>query len=110
MGLGKTIQTISFVAYLTISFVAYLMNQCQLYGPFLLVVPLSTIATWAKEFATWAPDINVVVYIGDIYSRNKIREHEWCHPGNKRLKFNVLLTTYEILLKDKVCGIFNLLI
>jgi len=27
---------------------------------------------------------------------------EWCHPGNKKLKFNVLITTYEILLKDKV--------
>nr|QVX32602.1 CHD1/2 [Platynereis dumerilii] len=93
MGLGKTIQTISFLSYL--------MSQCQLFGPFLMVVPLSTIATWAKEFSIWAPDINVVVYIGDIYSRNKIREHEWCHPGNKRLKFNVLLTTYEILLKDK---------
>ena len=24
------------------------------------------------------------------------------HPQNKRLKFNILLTTYEILLKDKV--------
>lgn len=33
----------------------------------------------------------------------QIREHEWCHSGNKRLKFNVLVTTYEILLKDKVC-------
>lgn len=25
------------------------------------------------------------------------------HPQTKRLKFNILLTTYEILLKDKVC-------
>jgi chromodomain-helicase-DNA-binding protein 1 len=31
-----------------------------------------------------------------------MRDYEWCHPGNKRLKFNVLVTTYEILLKDKV--------
>ena len=31
----------------------------------------------------------------------QIRESEWCHAGNKRLKFNVLITTYEILLKDK---------
>ena len=68
MGLGKTIQTISFLSYL--------MSQCQLYGPFLMVVPLSTIATWAKEFHIWAPDINVVVYIGDIYSRNKVRTEQ----------------------------------
>ncbi len=32
----------------------------------------------------------------------QIREHEWAHP-NRRLKFNVILTTYEILLKDKDC-------
>ena len=31
---------------------------------------------------------------------SQIREYEWCHP-NKRLKFNSILTTYEILLKDK---------
>uniref|UniRef100_A0A673HH98 Chromodomain-helicase-DNA-binding protein 1-like n=1 Tax=Sinocyclocheilus rhinocerous TaxID=307959 RepID=A0A673HH98_9TELE len=31
----------------------------------------------------------------------QIRTHEWMHPQTKRLKFNVLLTTYEILLKDK---------
>ena len=37
--------------------------------------------------------------ISDLLSR-QIREYEWCHP-NKRLKFNSILTTYEILLKDK---------
>ena len=31
----------------------------------------------------------------------QIRQYEWCHSGNKRLKFNVIITTYEILLKDK---------
>lgn len=93
MGLGKTIQTISFLSYL--------FHQHSLYGPFLLVIPLSTMASWQKEFETWAPELNVVVYLGDVGSRNMIRSYEWCHPGNKRLKFNVLLTTYEILLKDK---------
>ena len=93
MGLGKTIQTISFLSYL--------YNAHQLYGPFLLVVPLSTMASWQKEFEQWAPELNVVVYLGDVNSRSTIRQYEWCHPGNKRLKFNVLLTTYEILLKDK---------
>ncbi|XP_013389384.1 chromodomain-helicase-DNA-binding protein 1 isoform X4 [Lingula anatina] len=93
MGLGKTIQTIAFQSYLS--------HTHQLYGPFLLVVPLSTVVAWQREFAQWAPDMNVVVYLGDINSRNKIREFEWCHLGNKRLKFNVLITTYEILLKDK---------
>ncbi|RXM93391.1 Chromodomain-helicase-DNA-binding protein 2 [Acipenser ruthenus] len=62
MGLGKTIQTISFASYL--------FHQHQLYGPFLIVVPLSTLTSWQREFETWAPDMNVVVYLGDVMSRN----------------------------------------
>uniref|UniRef100_A0A8C3HZS1 Chromodomain helicase DNA binding protein 1 n=1 Tax=Chrysemys picta bellii TaxID=8478 RepID=A0A8C3HZS1_CHRPI len=93
MGLGKTIQTISFLNYL--------FHEHQLYGPFLLVVPLSTLTSWQREIQTWAPQMNAVVYLGDINSRNMIRTHEWMHLQTKRLKFNILLTTYEILLKDK---------
>ncbi|XP_062869656.1 chromodomain-helicase-DNA-binding protein 1 isoform X2 [Trichomycterus rosablanca] len=93
MGLGKTIQTISFLSYL--------FHEHQLYGPFLLVVPLSTLTSWQREIQLWAPQMNVVVYLGDISSRNMIRTHEWMHAHNKRLKCNILLTTYEILLKDK---------
>jgi len=93
MGLGKTIQIISFVSQL--------FNQYQLYGPYLIVVPLSTVVAWQREFDKWAPEMNVIVYMGDVGSRSVLREQEWRHPGNKRLKFNVLITTYEILLKDK---------
>ncbi|XP_055517457.1 chromodomain-helicase-DNA-binding protein 2 isoform X4 [Leucoraja erinacea] len=100
MGLGKTIQTISFLSNL--------FNQLTLYGPFLLVVPLSTLTSWQREFEIWEPSMNVVVYIGDVMSRSTIREYDWTHPQTKRLKFNVLITTYEILLKDKnVLGNIN---
>ncbi|XP_030648443.1 chromodomain-helicase-DNA-binding protein 2 [Chanos chanos] len=100
MGLGKTIQTISFLSYL--------FHQHQLYGPFILVVPLSTLTSWQREFDTWAPDMNVVVYLGDVMSRKTIRDYEWIHQQTKRIKFNALLTTYEILLKDKgVLGNIN---
>ncbi|KAM4572469.1 chromodomain-helicase-DNA-binding protein 2 isoform 2-T2 [Odontesthes bonariensis] len=100
MGLGKTIQTISFLSYL--------FHQHQLYGPFLVVVPLSTLTSWQREFDTWAPDMNVVVYIGDVMSRKTIRDYEWVNHQTKRIRFNALLTTYEILLKDKgVLGNIN---
>ncbi|XP_018355978.1 PREDICTED: chromodomain-helicase-DNA-binding protein 1 isoform X2 [Trachymyrmex septentrionalis] len=93
MGLGKTIQTICFLYYL--------FHTQHLHGPFLLVVPLSTMTSWQREMSQWAPDINFVTYLGDINSRNVIREYEWCYQDSKRLKFNVILTTYEIVLKDK---------
>lgn len=93
MGLGKTIQTICLLYYL--------FHQHQLYGPFLIVVPLSTMTSWQREFCQWAPEMNIVTYLGDVNSRNIIREFEWCYSGSKRLKFNAILTTYEIVLKDK---------
>lgn len=92
MGLGKTIQTIAFLSYL--------FHTHHMYGPFILVLPLSTINAWQREFAAWAPDINVIVYIGDRDSRRIVREYEWTH-STKRIKFNAVLTTYEILLRDK---------
>lgn len=72
------------------------MNQ---YGPFLVIVPLSTITAWQSQFATWAPDMNVVTYIGTAASREVIRNYEF-GPSNKKLKMNVLLTTYELVLRD----------
>lgn len=93
MGLGKTIQTISFLNYL--------YNQHLLFGPFLVVVPLSTINAWQKEFDNWAPSMNVVVYTGDATSRHMIREHEWSRDNSDQIKFNVLLTTYDIVLREK---------
>jgi chromodomain-helicase-DNA-binding protein 1 len=72
------------------------MNQ---YGPFLVIVPLSTITAWQMQFQTWAPDMNVITYIGNAASREMIRQYEF-GPSNKKLKMNVLLTTYELTLRD----------
>lgn len=94
MGLGKTIQTICFLYYLH--------SVHALHGPFLCVVPLSTMTAWQREFQIWAPDMNVVTYLGDVSSREIIRQYEWCFANTNRLKFNTILTTYEILLKDKM--------
>lgn len=91
MGLGKTVQSCSFLSYL--------FHEQQQYGPFLVVVPLSTLPAWQAQLQTWAPALNTIAYIGNGPSREMIREHEF---GNaKKIKFNVLLTTYEYALKDK---------
>lgn len=93
MGLGKTVQTISLLNVL--------YNTCQLYGPFLIVVPLSTLDNWMQEFNQWAPQMNVICYLGNRAARAAIRDNEFYLAGTKRLKFNVIITTYEIVLKDK---------
>ena len=95
MGLGKTVQTVAFLTWLI-----YSRKQN---GPHLVVVPLSTIAAWQETFDDWAPDVNYIVYLGNQASREKIREYEfWQNKDavNKKPKFNVLITTYEYILKD----------
>lgn len=47
---GKTIQSIAFLASLF---------EDNIY-PHLVVAPLSTLRNWEREFATWAPQMNVV--------------------------------------------------
>ena len=42
----------------------------------LVCVPLSTMSSWQKEFATWAPNINMISYVGDNTSRKIIRKFE----------------------------------
>jgi len=69
------------------------------YGPFLVIVPLSTITAWQSQFATWAPEINVITCIGTAAAREVIRNFEF-GPSNKKLRLNVLLTTYELTLRD----------
>lgn len=93
MGLGKTVQTVSFINWLR--------HDRGQQGPFVVVVPLSTLPAWAETFDNWAPDINYVVYNGNEASRKIIREYEMLVDGNpKRTKFHVLLTTYEFVLAD----------
>lgn len=95
MGLGKTIQSVSMLGFLH--------NAQEINGPFLVVVPLSTLSNWAKEFRKWLPDMNVVVYVGNRASREMCQQHEFFtnKKGGRHVKFHTLITTYEVILKDK---------
>lgn len=87
MGLGKTIQSISLITYL------YEVKKDI--GPFLVIVPLSTITNWTLEFEKWAPSLNTIIYKGTPNQRHSL-QHQ-IRVGN----FDVLLTTYEYIIKDK---------
>lgn len=102
MGLGKTVQIVSLIEHM--------MSEELIRGPYLIVVPLSTIQHWRREIESWT-DLNVCVYhdIGDRTTkftakdmRAVIREQEWYYPGlgNSIFKFHILLTTFETILTD----------
>lgn len=87
MGLGKTIQTISLVTFL--------IEKKHQHGPYLVIVPLSTMNNWQNEFVKWAPTVKILMYKGNPNAR-KILQSE-IRAGN----FQVLITTYEYIIKDK---------
>uniref|UniRef100_A0A8C2AW33 SWI/SNF related, matrix associated, actin dependent regulator of chromatin, subfamily a, member 2 n=1 Tax=Cyprinus carpio TaxID=7962 RepID=A0A8C2AW33_CYPCA len=87
MGLGKTIQTIALITYL--------MENKRLNGPYLIIVPLSTLSNWVYELDKWAPSIVKIAYKGTPSMRRSLVPH--LRSG----KFNVLITTYEYIIKDK---------
>lgn len=87
MGLGKTIQTISLITFLI---------ECKKErGPFLVIVPLSTMTNWSGEFAKWAPSVKMIAYKGSPTQRKALQSEL---RGNN---FQVLLTTYEYIIKDR---------
>ena len=63
-GLGNTLQTISFFAYLK--------HHFGIAGPHLIVVPKSTLQNWAREFKQWTPDVNIVILTGTKEERAEI--------------------------------------
>ncbi|KAJ3180729.1 hypothetical protein HDU87_001842 [Geranomyces variabilis] len=95
MGLGKTVQTVALLAYL--------FHRRKVYGPHLVAVPLGTITAWQREFAKWAPSMNVITYQGNRQGRQMIRDHEFYRESSTKtyVAFNVLLTTYEMITQDK---------
>ena len=87
MGLGKTIQTISLIAYL--------IEKKQQRGPYLVIVPLSTLTNWNNEFEKWAPSVKRIIYKGPPNQRKQASTQ--MREGN----FQVVLTTYEFIIKDR---------
>uniref|UniRef100_A0A183CH16 Global transcription activator SNF2L1 n=1 Tax=Globodera pallida TaxID=36090 RepID=A0A183CH16_GLOPA len=86
MGLGKTLQTIA-----VFGFMKHYKHQN---GPFLIIVPKSTLQNWENEFKRWCPSITTCCLIGDHEARTKIIQ-EQILPH----KFEALVTSYEMVLK-----------
>ncbi|KAK9447087.1 SNF2 family N-terminal domain-containing protein [Limtongia smithiae] len=89
MGLGKTLQTIAFIAFL---------REKGIYGPFLVVAPLSTLRNWTNEFLRFAPTIPTLMYHGVPEERAAMRSKYLFQTKNS--KYPVIVTSYNIILND----------
>jgi len=94
MGLGKTVQSISVLAYLA--------ETHNIWGPYLVVSPASTLHNWQQEISKFVPDFKVLPYWGNAKDRKVLRKF-WDRKQvtyTKDSPFHVLVTSYQLIVAD----------
>ncbi|KAL4069563.1 SNF2 family N-terminal domain-containing protein [Scleroderma citrinum] len=95
MGLGKTVQSISLIAYLA--------EVHDIWGPFLVVAPASTLHNWQQEITRFVPSLKALPYWGNAKDRTTLRKF-WSKKEisyNKDAPFHVLITSYQLVTQDQ---------
>ncbi|KAG4302699.1 hypothetical protein PCK1_001054 [Pneumocystis canis] len=94
MGLGKTVQSIAVMAYLA--------ENHNIWGPFFVIAPASTLHNWQQEITRFVPKFKVLPYWGNGKDRKVLRKF-W---NRKQLTytedapFHVLVTSYQLVVQD----------
>ena len=94
MGLGKTLQTISLLAYLR--------ESRGVRGPHIVIVPKSVVGNWIREFKKWCPCIKAIRMGGTKDERIRFVTKDLpLDPNTGKHRFDVVVTSYEGFLKEK---------
>lgn len=94
MGLGKTVQSISVMGYLA--------EKHNIWGPFLVIAPSSTLHNWQQEITRFVPDLTCLPYWGNAKDRKILRKF-WDRKHityNRDSPFHVLITSYQLVVQD----------
>lgn len=94
MGLGKTIQVIALLAHVS--------QNKNVWGPFLIVAPNSTLFNWQQEFKRFCPSLKVLPYWGNIKQRKTLRKFFSPKKFTERADspFHVVITSYQLTVTD----------
>ncbi|KAJ7837479.1 SNF2 family N-terminal domain-containing protein [Mycena olivaceomarginata] len=95
MGLGKTVQSISLLSYLA--------ETHDIWGPFLVVAPASTLHNWQQEITRFVPGLKALPYWGNVKDRTTLRKF-WSKKDltyNKDAPFHILITSYQLVTQDQ---------
>ena len=84
---GKTLQTISMLAYLA--------SYKGIWGPHLIIVPTSCLVNWEVEFKRFCPGLKVMCYYGNAKRRKELRVG-W----TKSNMHHVIITSYQLAVQD----------
>ncbi|GJN89724.1 hypothetical protein Rhopal_002712-T1 [Rhodotorula paludigena] len=95
MGLGKTVQSISLMAYLA--------EVHNIWGPFLVISPASTLHNWQQEITKFVPNLKALPYWGNTKDRAVLRKF-WNRKSiryDKDAPFHVVVTSYQLAVADE---------
>ena len=118
MGLGKTLQSISILAYH--------WEYLKIQGPHLIVVPKSTLSNWMNELKRWCPCLRAIRFHGsredreymvEEYFNAKAASHDGKRPSKPQVmdkqgeliddnsdnprQWDICITTYEMCNTEK---------
>ncbi|WFD35991.1 Putative DNA helicase ino80 [Malassezia cuniculi] len=95
MGLGKTVQSIALMAYLA--------EVHNIWGPFLVIAPASTLHNWQQEITRFVPALKALPYWGNVKDRAVLRKF-WNRKQisyDRNAPFHVLVTSYQLVVTDE---------
>jgi DNA helicase INO80 len=94
VGLGKTIQSIAFLSYLA--------EVKDVWGPFLIIAPLSTLHNWCNELSKFCPALKVLPYWGTQKERATLRKL-WNpkHLYSQESPFHIVVSSYNLVIFDE---------
>lgn len=111
MGLGKTVQTVTFLAWLKASrmgpspkldlsgsAIPSLVASPSRCRPHLIIVPASTLSNWSIELQKFTPSLVVHIYHGSQQHRQQLRRE--LPIALRRGQADIILSTYSIFERD----------
>jgi chromatin-remodeling ATPase INO80 len=116
MGLGKvglrqlseqiSAHWLSLQTVQSISLLAYLAETHDIWGPFLVVAPASTLHNWQQEITRFVPGLKALPYWGNVKDRATLRKF-WSKKEisyNQDAPFHVLITSYQLVRSQTILG------
>lgn len=82
----------------SISLLAYLAETHDIWGPFLVVAPASTLHNWQQEITRFVPNLKALPYWGNVKDRMTLRKF-WSKKEisyDQDAPFHVLITSYQL--------------
>ena len=80
---------------------AHIAEARNVWGPFLVVVPVTTLHNWKNELEKFCPALKVLPYFGSPEERKKLgRFLDTKNMNNPQMQIHVIITSYNLIVNN----------